>query len=243
MKRLVQRIERKRLEQEAETRLRKRISDWEKSEIVDLHLQGLTRDKIAKKTGVSAGGVSGVIKEFSDCADSSSTEEAAEEYGVVETVKGLRSLAVEIRKAGTSVEELMELSNMLRRIKKLIDLDKLEGFIKAGESLGDKAHVEASVRMHAIEERTGKTHDEILAEVERKDARLKEQSEEIQRRNAEIKNLEDKKARLTKEEERFLKRHKLTMARVEQVSRIEEGLSRYKIDLVVDRAGFEPASS
>lgn len=61
--------------------MRKRISDWEKSEIADLYLQGLTRDEIAKKTGVSAGGVSGVIKEFTDCADSTSTDEAAEEYG------------------------------------------------------------------------------------------------------------------------------------------------------------------
>lgn len=231
--------------------MRKKISDREKSEIVDLHLQGLTRDEIAKKTRVSAGAVSGVIKEFTDCADSTSTDEAAEEYDVAVTVETLRSLAGEIRKAGTSVEELMEVSNMLRRVKKLIDLDSLEGYIKAGESLGDKAHVKASVRLHAIEERTGLTHDEILAEVERKDARSKEQSEEIQRRNAEIKNLEDEKTRLTEEEEMFLKQHKLTMARVEQVSHIEEGLSRYKIDLAkleglqrvlgaIEEAGYDP---
>ena len=231
--------------------MRKKISDREKSEVVDLHLQGLTRDEIAKKTGVSAGAVSGVIKEFTDRADSTSTEEAAEEYDVAVTVESLRSLAGEVRKAGTSVEELMRVSNMLNRIKKLTDLDSLEEYIKAGESLGDKAHVEASVRLHAIEERTGKAHDEILAEVERNDARLKEQNEEIQRRNAEVKNLEDEKARLTEEEETFLKQHKLTMARVEHVSHIEEEFSRYKIDLAkleglqrvlraIEEAGYDP---
>jgi chromosome segregation ATPase len=211
--------------------LGKRLSDRKKSEIANLHFQGLTRDEIAKKTRVSAGAVSGVIKEFTDCAVSTSTEEAAEEYDVFETVENLRSLTVEIRKAGTNVEELMEVSKMLERIKKLIDLDRLEGFIKAGESLDDKTHVEASVRMHLLEEHTGKSHDDILVELERKNARLTEQSEEIQRRNAEIKNLEDKKARLTQEETEFLKQHKLTMDRVEHVSRIEETLSRYKIDL------------
>ena len=229
----------------------KRLSDRKKSEIADLHFQGLTRDKIAKKTGVSAGAVSGVIKEFTDCADSTSTEEAAEEYDVFETVESLRSLAVEIKKAETSVEELMEVSKMLKRIKKLIDLNRLEEFIKAGESLDDKTHVEASVRMHLLEEHTGKSHDEILVELEKKDARLTEQSEEIQRRNAVIKNLEDKKARLTQEEKDFLKQHKLTMDRVEHVSRIEEALSRYKIDLTkleglqrvlgaIEESGYDP---
>lgn len=209
----------------------KSISDHKKSEIAKLYFQGLTRDGIAKRTRVSAGAVSGVIKEFTDCADSTSTEEAAEEYDVFETVENLRSLAVETRKTGTSVEKLMEVSKMLERIKKLTDLDKLEGFIKAGESLADKAHVEASVKMHLLEEHTGKSHDDILVELERKSARLTEQSEEIQRRNAEIKHLEDEKGRLTQEGEELLKQHKLTMARVEHVARVEEALSRYEIDL------------
>ena len=65
------------------------------------------RDEIAKKTGVSAGGVSSVLKEFMERADSTSLDEAAEEYSVIETVENLRSLAVDIRKAGTSVEELV----------------------------------------------------------------------------------------------------------------------------------------
>jgi len=231
--------------------LRRRLSNLKKSEIVDLHLQGLTRDQVARKTRVSAGGVSGVIRGFIDYADSTSTEEAAEEYGVTETVESLRSLAIDIRKVGTSVEELMEASRLLERIEKLIDLDRIEDFIRAGESLSDKAHIEASVRMHSIEERTGRTHDEILAEVERKDARLKEQNEQIQHLDTEIKNLEDRKARLAKEEKGFLRKHKLTMARVERVSTIEGVLSRYKIDLTrleglqgildsIEQAGYDP---
>ena len=58
--------------------MRRRLSDLERSKIVDLHLQGLTRDEVARKTGVSAGGVSGVIRKFTERADSSSIEEAAE---------------------------------------------------------------------------------------------------------------------------------------------------------------------
>jgi len=222
--------------------LRRKISDREKSEIVDLHLQGLTRDQIAKKTGGSAGGVSGALKEFTDCADSSSLDDAAEEYDVVETVESLRSLAVAIRKAGTSVEELTELSNMLGRIKKLIDLDKLEGFIKAGESLGDKAHVEASVRMCAIEERTGKSHDEILSDLEGKEARVRELSSEVQSLQSQMKNLNaekeraqanfnDEKAKLEAELAELLKQHGLTLERIDHISKIQGVLSRYGIAL------------
>jgi len=222
--------------------LRKRISDWEKSEIVDFYFQGLTRDEIAKKTGVSAGGVSGVIKEFTDCADSESTEEAAEEYDMVETVESLRSLAVKIRKAGTSVEELMGVSNMLGRITKLIDLDRLEGYIKAGESLGDKAHVEASVRMHLIEERTGRSHDDILSDLESKESKVRELSSEIQHLQAQIKNLDlekekaqtnlnAEKTRLEAELKEHLKQHSLSLERIEYISNIARELSGYGIKL------------
>jgi outer membrane murein-binding lipoprotein Lpp len=209
---------------------------------MDLYFQGLTRDEIAKKTGVSAGGVSGVIKEFIDCTDSTSTEEAAEEYDVVETVESLRSLAVKIRKAGTSVEELMEVSNMLARIKKLIELDRLEGFIKAGESLGDKAHVEASVRMHLIEERTGRSHDDILSDLESKETRVKELSSEVQRLQSQIKNLDlerekaqtnlnAEKTRLEAELKERLEQHSLTIEKIEYIANIERELIGYGIEL------------
>lgn len=209
---------------------------------MDLHLQGLTRDEIAKNTGVSAGGVSGVIKEFTDCADSSSLDEAALEYDVIETVESLRGLSVEIRKAGTSVEELMEFSHTLKRIKKLISLDRLEEFIKAGENLKDKAHVEASVRMHAIEERTGRSHDDILSDLESKEAKVRELSTEVQRLQSQIKNLESEKekaqadintekARLDADLEEHLKQHSLTLKRIEHISNIERELSGYGIGL------------
>jgi len=222
--------------------LRKKISDWEKSEIVDLHLQGLTRDEIAKKTGISAGGVSGVIKEFTDCADSESLDEAAEQYDVVETAEGLRSLAIEIRRAGTSVEGLMEVSKMLERIKKLVTLDRLEDFIKAGESLKDRAHVEASVRMHSIEELTGRFHDEILSDLQSKEAKVRELSTEVQRLQSQIKSLDagrekaqadfnSEKARLEAELEDRLKQHSLTLQRIDDISKIERELSDYGIEL------------
>jgi len=227
---------------EAEKGLPKSIPDWKKSEIVDLHLQGLTRDDIAKKTGVSAGAVSGVIKEFTERADSSSIEEAAEQYGVVETVERLRSLAVEVKKAGTSVEELMQVSNILGRIRRLIDLDRLEEFIKAGESLGDKAHVEAAVRMHIIEERTGKSHDDVLSDLEAKEAKVRELSSEIQRLQSQLKNLrsEGRKAQADFRAEKaglemklgeHLKQHSLTLERMERISEIEKGLNVYGIEL------------
>jgi len=227
---------------EAEIRLRKRISDREKSEIMDLHFQGLSRDDIAKEIGVSTGAVSGVIKQFIDCADSESTEEAAEEYDVIETVESLRSLAVKIRKAGTSVEELRGVSNMLGRIKKLIDLDRLEGYIKAGESLGDKAHVEASVRMHLIEERTGRSHDDILNDLESKESRVRGLSSEIQHLQSQIKNLDlerekaqtnlnAEKTRLEAELKEHLKQHSLTLERIQYIANIERELSGYGIEL------------
>ena len=247
---------------EAEIKLRKRISDWEKSEIVNLHLQGLTRDEIVVKTGVSAGGVSGVIKEFTDCADSSGLNEAAKKYHVFEKVEDLRELGIKIKKNETSVEELIGLSDTLERIRNLTSLEKLEDYIKAGESLGDKSHVEASVRMHAIEERTGRSHDDILSDLESKEASVRALSPEVQRLQSQIKNLKSErekaqtnlnaeKARLEAELGEHLKQHNLTLERIKHISKIESNLSKYSIDLTkleklqpimdtVEQAGYDP---
>jgi len=224
--------------------LRNTISDQKRSEIIELYMRGWTRDDIAKKTGVSTGGVSGVIKEFTERADSSSLDEAAKEYGVVLTVESLRELAVRVKKNETSIEDLIALSKTLERIKQLVPPERLEEFARAGESLGDKAHVEASVRMYTIEQNTGKSHDDIVADLESKLGKAKELSSEIQRLNSE-------KARLETELSELLRRYNLTLERIEQVAKVESELSKCNIDLTklqglrpvfdtVEQAGYDP---
>jgi len=211
--------------------LRNTISDQKRSEIIELYMRGWTRDDIAEKTGVSTGGVSGVIKEFTERADSSSLDEAAKEYGVAPTVESLRELAVRVKKNETSVEDLIALSNTLERIKQLVPPERLEEFARAGESLGDKAHVEASVRMYTIEQITGKSHDDIVADLGSKLDKIKELSSEIQRLNSDIKNLNTEKANLEAELSELLRQRNLTLERIERVAKIESELSKHNIDL------------
>jgi hypothetical protein len=170
----------------------------------------------------STGYVSGVLKEFTDRADSTSTEEAAEEYGAAETVENLRSLAVTIKKGGTSVEELLKYSSIFEKIKQSVPPEKLEQFLRAWESICDKEHVEAALKMHEIEERTGKQHDEILKDLESKETRIKIVSQEVQRLNAE-------KTRMETEVQDKLAKHDLTVPKIDEISKIIEDLAAYDI--------------
>ena len=241
---------------------RKIVSAPKRSKIIKLHLQGWTRDDIAKKTRVSAGAVSGIVKKFTERTDSASLDEAAQEYDVTETVESLRSLAVQIRKAGTNIEELMSLSHMRERVEKMVPLNKLEEFIKAGETLRDNAHVEASVRMYALETRAGTRHDDVLREFESKQAKINVLNSEAQSLQSQIKNLSSavekaqadfkaEKAMLEAEEKECLKQHGLTLERIERVSNVESGLGGYGISLTrveelrqvlgaVEESGYDP---
>lgn len=67
--------------------MRKRIIQHKKSEIENLYLEGLTRDDISKKTGVSAGGVTGVIKELKDYTARDSGVQMSNPTGTMDTYK------------------------------------------------------------------------------------------------------------------------------------------------------------
>jgi phage shock protein A len=157
-------------------------------------------------------------------------------------VEDLRSLALDVRKAGTNVKELIGLANIRRRIFALVSADKLEELLKAGESLGDKTHVEASIRMHAIEKRTGKSHDEIIADFEDKETKVNALSRKLQDLQLQKENLTSEKRKaqtefnreknkLNAEIKANLTQHGLTLERIEHASRIEKNLKAHGIDL------------
>lgn len=208
-----------------------KILGFEKSRVVDSYLRGYSRDENARKTGKSGGTVSGIVDEFKEEAESTSLDEAAEEYGVSETINNLRNLAVEIRQNNSSIEELLRLSKMMQRVTKLTSLNKLEEFIEAGESLQDSAHVEAAVKLHILEKHLGKTHDAILKEAEAAEMTKNQSNQEAQRLQTQITSLQNERAKVETELQNQLAQHKLTLERMEQVSQLSKALADNGIEL------------
>jgi myosin heavy subunit len=208
-----------------------KILGFEKSRVVDSYLRGCSRDETARKTGKSGGTVSGIVNEFKEEAESTSLDEAADKYDVLETVESLRGLAVQIRENDSSVEELIFLSKMLQRIKKLTSLDNLEEFIEAGEDLHDSTHVQAAIKLHTLENRLGKTHDAILKEVETAETTKNQLNQEAQRLQTQITSLQDEKTKVETELQNELTQRKLTLERMEQISQLNKALTDNCIEL------------
>lgn len=73
--------------------------------MLELYFQGYSQSDIAEKINVNQSTVSLHINRFKTMADKQGLEISAKEYGIMDALKSLHSLAVELRQAKLTVEE------------------------------------------------------------------------------------------------------------------------------------------
>ena len=219
----------------------RKLTDKDRSNIIDLYLRGDTRDATARKTDASAGNVSSVKKDFNDQARATSLDDAAKKYAVVETVNDLRNVGIFLRKNGIPLEQASSLLLSLERIMKFMPLERFELLLRNLEGF-DRQHFEAAFKLGELEKQTGKTPEAILKQVSEAEKKIGELDSTKKRVEAEIQDLQTQKlaAEQTLKEERTrqeaesqaqLSQHKFTMDLVARVSNVTEALAGYGIDL------------
>ena len=83
----------------------KKLSDTKVSKIFDLYFQGYSQTEIANKLKITQASVSIHVSQFKSLARQQGIKAAGEEYGVMDQVEALYDLAVDLKKAKTTVEE------------------------------------------------------------------------------------------------------------------------------------------
>lgn len=239
-----------------------------KAEIVKLHLDGLTRDEVARKAGVSAGTASSVISEFIDEADSTTLSDASNRYGVRQTVEALHNLGVHLRKEEVTVPQAKQGAELLGRASRLgIGIEKLDDFVAFCEKITVPGYpidsiIQASIRLSKMEETTGIDASDIVTQYESRLAESRELEVRTQTLNSEIQRLasekeravadfEAEKARLAAELLDKLEQHRMTLEKVDRVLSIERCLKACGLDIektknllsflkAVQRLGYDP---
>jgi hypothetical protein len=85
----------------------KRIPKSKKSDIIDRHLQGFSRDETSRATGASAGAVSNTTQEFIECARSTSLTEALAEFDAKAAVEAFQQVLTFIRENNITDKDLL----------------------------------------------------------------------------------------------------------------------------------------
>lgn len=196
---------------------------------MDLYFRGLKRDDVAREVDVSTGKVSNILRKFRDEAEMSSIEEAAKTYGIAEQLGSLRDLSINLMRSGISVKEAQEGYRLLVLINKLTnlgveakDFPKFLELLKrmADQDLPIEEFVKAAKSLLEMEKKTGRGFQQVLSEYK---ARLRE----LRKVEGRIRDLETKRGKLDIELKDELKRHKMTLERIDRISKLEEALREH----------------
>lgn len=83
----------------------KKLSDIKVLKIFQLYFLGYSQTKIANKLKITQASVSIHVSKFKSLAEQQGIKTTAEEYGVMDQVQALYDLAVDLKKAKSTVEE------------------------------------------------------------------------------------------------------------------------------------------
>jgi predicted transcriptional regulator len=195
-----------------------KLSPHKLSKMMQLRFEGYSQPDIAKKLNIDQSTVSLHIGKFKSLVEQMGLEAAAEEYGVMDEVEALHSLASELKKAKLTVEEAkagLKMRNQLQHFG--VKEEDYNYFIQACTKMKDEGYIADAVKLSKLENTTGLTHTQLLAQYTGTHEKL----------NKEAKDLEVTTAKLNARKEELADTEK-------QKKAASQGLKTYMKEIGVD---------
>jgi len=165
------------------------ISHVKMTKVLHLYFSGFPQMKIGEKCWVHQSTISRYAQKFEEKASAEGIVAAAKEYGIMDEVMALRSLATDLYKSKTSIEEAKSGVKMVTLFNSLgVPPEEFKVLAKMFKKLKDPDFPKAGMKIIKLEEATGKEYTEIVSEFEQLD-------EEIAVRQEKIANLQEKQGK------------------------------------------------
>ncbi len=130
-----------------------------------LYFDGYSQTEIANKLKIDQSTVSLQISKFKFLAEQQGIVAAAEEYGIMDQIESLHSLASELKKEQLTVEEAEVGLKMELLFQKLGGkAEDYQDVIQAATKLKTEGFLESAVELNKLEQSTGMTHEEIVTQ-------------------------------------------------------------------------------
>lgn len=227
------------------------------SRMLRYYFAGMPQTGIARRNNVDQSTVSKYAQRFKARADIVDLLAAGKEFGVMEEVNSLRSLAVEFAKYRLTVEGAKEGLRIIRRFQQLgVSPDEHQGLIRLCQKVKDQGFVDAALRLSQWEETAGMTYEQVVSRFEglapkvksleqRKtelEAQISEFMQSVAARRRELSSLrkeveqaqkgsEKEKSRLERELKQRMAELDVTIQEVEEVGTLKAQLQTMGLDL------------
>ena len=221
------------------------LSPHKISRIFRLFFSGMPQPDIAEKAGVDQSTVSLYASRFRNMVGKVGLLTAGKEFGVFNEVDSLRSLSVELTKAGLTVEDCRKGMNIIKAFLKLgINPDQHAALVKVCKAIDDPGFVQAAVKLSKIQTETNTTYERVISQYENITCQLPSSRKELQVVQTKIKSLDDTLVQKKHEAARLETHIALLQAEAEsKEAKLEQKLAAKMKNLGVKEAEVEEVAT
>jgi predicted transcriptional regulator/predicted nucleic acid-binding Zn-ribbon protein len=165
----------------------KKLSDTKVSKIFQLYFLGYSQTEIANKLKITQASVSIHVSQFKYLVGQQGIMAAAEECGVMDEVQVLYGLAVDLKKAKSTVEEAktgLKVATVLQECG--VEEEEYGDLIKTCEKIKNEGYLFAAVELSQLEDSTGMSYKDIVSEYKSTSKQLTQAKKELQDIHGEI---------------------------------------------------------
>jgi len=169
-----------------------RLSPHKVSKILRDYFRGMSQTEIAEKAVVDQSSISLYASRFKKRAAENGIPAAGKEFGVFTEVDALRSLSIELYKAGLTVTEAKQGFNIMKNFLQLsIGPEQHATLIKVCKEVSDPNFVNAAVKLGQIEAQAGLSYHQAISSYENALHQLPVLEGKITEAKAELKSIND----------------------------------------------------
>ena len=214
-----------------------KISGHIESQIVKLHLEGLSQVEIGDRLQISQSTASAAIKRYQRDASRTSLEKASTNRGVQAEIESIQSLASELRKAGVTVSEAIRALKLQEELNKIGgNPDTLEGLIAVYRRITPRGFpiqqfAEATTRMIRLEEQLGIDYSQLASAFEKAQGEFNELQNRIKSKKSELEQITRKIEETQLDLKSQLHQNQLTIDGIQRATRMREVLGKAGLSL------------
>jgi rubrerythrin len=211
-----------------------KLSPQKVSKMMALYFDGYSQTDIANKLKINQSTISLYVAKFKSISEQQGIKAAGEEFGIMDEVQSLHSIALELKKAKLTVEEAAVGHKMVQSLSKLgIKQEEYKGVLQACTKMKSEGFLNSAVKLNKFEHDTGMTYEEIVAKAASTHQELKKTQKDLlavagklKMAKEELANIEKQKKLASQELETYMKNVGVDMKRLKMVEDLALALKK-----------------
>ncbi len=169
-----------------------RLSNHKVSLLLHYLFQGWGQQAIARKVGADQSSISVWLSRFKDRTAKIGLSEAGEEFGIMNEVDSLRSLAVELFKHQLSVQDARQGLGILRAFLALgVPPKQHKDLVQVCKKVEQPGFIAAALELSQMEAKAGITYRQVVAQFNEIGSKVQHQASEAAEQSSQLSGLKD----------------------------------------------------